>query len=69
VINEWVKNYAAKQGFANVDYYVAMAGPDGYLRKDLSADGIHPNDLVYQIMSRSVANAIDQLQKKSKIPR
>src|SRR5213075_343172 len=42
-LNEWIKNYASHHGDIYLDYFSAMDDDRGFLKKDLSEDGLHPN--------------------------
>ncbi len=57
-LNRWLRAYAARSGAAYVDYYDALAAPDGGFRPELSNDGVHPNLDGYAIMRRLAARAI-----------
>jgi acyl-CoA thioesterase I len=50
-LNEWIKSYAAKNGFVYVDYYSHMADNQGGLPPELSPDGVHPNKTGYAVMA------------------
>lgn len=50
-INERIKAACAAQGCVYVDYAAAMSDANGDLRKDLSADGVHPNPDGYRVMA------------------
>jgi lysophospholipase L1-like esterase len=49
-LNEWLRDYAAREGIELIDYHVALAGPNGELKADLGNDGVHPNRKGYAIM-------------------
>jgi len=49
-LNTWLKAYAAREGLTYVDYYAAMATPDGAMRPELTFDGVHPNAAGYAVM-------------------
>jgi lysophospholipase L1-like esterase len=49
-LNRWLRDYAREKGLRYVDYYAALAGPDGELRSDLGNEGVHPNRKGYEIM-------------------
>lgn len=49
-LNEWLRDYAAREGIEFIDYYRALAGPNGELRADLGNDGVHPNRKGYAVM-------------------
>lgn len=55
--NEWMKSYAAESGVVYLDYHSALAqGRD--FRKELTVDGVLPNDAGYQIMAPLAEQAI-----------
>ncbi len=49
-LNQWLQGYARAQGCVYLDYYPALAGPDGGMRPELASDGIHPTDAGYAVM-------------------
>jgi lysophospholipase L1-like esterase len=57
-LNEWMKKYAAAHGGIYLDYYSAMADDKGFLKEDLSEDGLHPNQKGYDIMAPLAEQAI-----------
>lgn len=61
-LNGWIKNHAAQNGWVYLDYYSAMVdGRD--LKKELTRDGLLPNDAGYNIMAplaeQAIARALD----------
>ena len=66
-INGWLKNYAARSGSVYLDYYSALAdGRD--LRKDMTVDGLLPNDAGYRRMAPLAEQAIAQALGKNRRP-
>jgi lysophospholipase L1-like esterase len=63
-LNGWIKQYAAESGSVYLNYYAALAeGRD--FKKDLTVDGLIPNDAGYQAMGPLAEQAIEQaLEKK-----
>ncbi len=58
-INGWLKEYAARSGAVYLDYYSAMA--DGRnLKKELTGDGLLPNDAGFAVMAPLAEAAIAQ---------
>jgi lysophospholipase L1-like esterase len=49
-INAWLKDYCAQEKLTYLDYWTAMAGPDGGMKPGISKDGVHPNGAGYAIM-------------------
>src|SRR5258708_9303529 len=43
-LNNWIKKYAAENGHVYLDYFSAMVDEKGLLTKELSDDGLHPNE-------------------------
>jgi lysophospholipase L1-like esterase len=58
VLNDWLKGYAAAQNVTYLDYYSAMAGPDGGMKPGISIDGVHPNAAGYAIMEPLAEQAL-----------
>jgi len=63
-LNEWLKDYCAKNGLVYLDYYSAMLDASGMLRAELAADGLHPNADGYKIMAPLAEAAIAKALKK-----
>jgi lysophospholipase L1-like esterase len=59
-LNEWIQDYAAKNGAVYLDYYSAMLDEHKMLRQELTYDGLHPNDAGYEVMSPLAAAAISK---------
>ena len=57
-LNEWIKNYAAKHGDTYLDYFAAMVDDHGFLKKELSEDGLHPNKAGYDVMAPLAEKAV-----------
>jgi lysophospholipase L1-like esterase len=57
-LNQWLKGYAAAQNVTFLDYYSAMAGPDGGMKPGISIDGVHPNAAGYAIMEPLAEQAL-----------
>lgn len=57
-LNDWLKSYAASQNITYLDYYTAMAGPDGGMKPGISIDGVHPNAAGYAIMEPLAERAL-----------
>ncbi len=58
-INGWLKQYAAQSGSVYLDYYSAMAEGRN-LKKELTGDGLLPNDAGYAVMAPLAEAAIAQ---------
>ena len=59
-INAWMKGYAAKEGFAYVDYYSAMDDGTGAAKAGLTVDGVHPTAAGYAVMEPLAEAAIER---------
>jgi lysophospholipase L1-like esterase len=62
-INNWLKDYATQSGAVYLDYYAAM-GEGRNLKKELSDDGLLPNDAGYAVMGHLAEKAIAQALSK-----
>lgn len=63
-LNEWLKKYAAVTGAVYLDYYSAMVDEKGFLKDELSEDGLHPNQKGYDIMAPLAELAIASALKR-----
>jgi len=63
-INAWLKTYATKSGLTYLDYFSRMVDEKGFLKEELSNDGLHPNDKGYAVMQPLVGQAISTALKK-----
>ncbi|MGA2810320.1 MAG: SGNH/GDSL hydrolase family protein [Candidatus Acidiferrum sp.] len=57
-LNQWLKDYCAKNGFVYLDYFSALVDERGMLKRALSDDGLHPTDAGYKIMAPLAEQAI-----------
>lgn len=62
-LNGGIKEYAASNGFAYVDYYAVMHDENLALIGSYGNDGVHPNDEGYKVMERVVKKVIDEVIK------
>ncbi|HTA42413.1 MAG TPA: GDSL-type esterase/lipase family protein [Bryobacteraceae bacterium] len=60
-INKWIQTLCLTGGFVWMDYYTAMVDPMGYMKTDLSDDGLHPNAKGYRVMSPVTLETIDRV--------
>jgi lysophospholipase L1-like esterase len=65
-LNEWMRNYATQNKLTYVDYYSAMIDAKGFLKEELSQDGLHPNANGYAIMTPLAEAAIARALKSGK---
>lgn len=57
-LNDWIKNYVAANKLTYLDYYSAMIDDKGFLKDELSEDGLHPNAKGYEVMAPLAEQAI-----------
>src|SRR5580704_15774489 len=57
-LNEWLKDYSAKNNLVYLDYYSAMIDDQKMLKKEITYDGLHPNEAGYAIMEPLAEKAI-----------
>ena len=65
-LNDWMKKYAADNKMTYLDYYSAMVDDKGFLKDELSNDGLHPNAQGYQVMNPLAEKAIAAALKSKK---
>jgi lysophospholipase L1-like esterase len=58
-INGWLKDYAAQSGSVYLDYYSALVEGRA-MKKELTVDGLIPNDAGYSVMASLAEEAIAQ---------
>ncbi len=58
-LNGWIKRYAAESGSVYLNYYSALANGRDF-RKELTVDGLLPNDAGYGVMAPLAEQAIAQ---------
>ena len=63
-LNEWLKHYAVENKLTYLDYYSAMVDDKGFLKDELSDDGLHPNAKGYEVMGPLAEQAIAKALKK-----
>jgi lysophospholipase L1-like esterase len=63
-LNAWIKDYAAKNGHVYLDYFTVMADDRGLLKKELTYDGLHPNEAGYEVIEPIAQKAIDRALAK-----
>jgi lysophospholipase L1-like esterase len=57
-LNEWMRRYATDNHAIYLDYYSAMVDEKGFLKDELTEDGLHPNAKGYDVMSPLAERAI-----------
>jgi len=63
-LNERIKRHASEHGDAYLDYFAAMADDRGFLKKELSEDGLHPNRAGYEVMAPLAEAAIEKTLRR-----
>jgi lysophospholipase L1-like esterase len=59
-LNQWMKDYAARHNAIYLDYFTPMLDEQGALKKELTYDGLHPNDAGYELIGPIAQRAVDQ---------
>src|ERR1041385_1646176 len=57
-LNDWMKTYVANNKLTYLDYYSAVVDDKGFLKDELSDDGLHPNAKGYEVMAPLAEAAI-----------
>jgi lysophospholipase L1-like esterase len=65
-LNNWMKDYAARNHHIYLDYFSAMVDAKGFLKDELSNDGLHPNAQGYTVMNPLAEAAIQSSLKRGK---
>jgi lysophospholipase L1-like esterase len=65
-LNRWMKDYAAKNRLTYLDYHSAMVDDKGFLKNEISNDGLHPNPAGYAVMNPLAEAAIAATLKRAK---
>lgn len=60
IMNTWLKQFCKRHNYPYVDYYDAMAQPDGAMKTGITFDGVHPNAKGFAIMAPLAEKAIAQ---------
>ncbi len=58
-LNQWLRQYCATNRLTYLDYYPAMVDESGMLKRDYSADGLHPNAAGYAVMAPLAQAAVN----------
>lgn len=64
-LNAWLQQYVAENDLTYLDYHSAMVDDKGFLRDDLTYDGLHINAQGYAIMSPLAEAALEKARGKS----
>jgi lysophospholipase L1-like esterase len=62
-LNKWIKRYAATHNAGYLDYFTPMVDDQGALKREITYDGLHPNDAGYELITPIAQKAIDAVLK------
>ena len=65
-LNKWIQEFARVNHHVYLDYFSAMVDDKGFLKDELSNDGLHPNVQGYAVMGPLAEAAIQASLKRSK---
>jgi lysophospholipase L1-like esterase len=57
-LNKWIQEFARANNHTYLDYFSAMVDAKGFLKDELSDDGLHPNKAGYAVMAPVAEAAI-----------
>jgi lysophospholipase L1-like esterase len=57
-LNTWIRAFAKTHAYVYLDYFSAMVDRQGFLKDELSDDGLHPNAAGYAVMAPLAEAAI-----------
>ena len=57
-LNKWLQDFARQRGYVYLDYFSATVDDKGFLKNELSDDGLHPNAAGYKVMAPLAEAAI-----------
>ena len=63
-LNKWIRSFAASRRLVYLDYYSSMVDEKGFLKGELSRDGLHPTPQGYEVMKQLAEQAIRIALKK-----
>jgi lysophospholipase L1-like esterase len=59
-LNDWIRRFCRQRNCTYVDYFAEMVDQNGYLKAELSDDGLYPNPAGYRVMAPVALAAVDQ---------
>ena len=65
-LNKWIQEYARENHHVYLDYFSATVDDKGFLKDELSNDGLHPNEQGYAVMAPLAQAAITASLKRGK---
>jgi lysophospholipase L1-like esterase len=63
-LNTWLRAFAKTHGHVYLDYFSATVDHQGFLKNELSDDGLHPNAAGYAVMAPLAEAAISASLKR-----
>src|ERR1044072_7564315 len=70
-LNKWLQEFAKAHDYVYLAYFSAMVDDKGFLKDELSDDGLHPNAKGYAVMAplaeAAIARAIHRLRRKESV--
>ena len=65
-LNKWIHEYCKREHLVYLDYFSAMVGADGLLKRELADDGLHPNEAGHKVMVPLAEAAIEKALKQKR---
>ena len=65
-LNAWIQDYTKKNRLVYLDYYSAMIDDKQMFKREITYDGLHPNDAGYEVMGPLAEKAIAAALRKKK---
>ncbi len=59
-LNQWIRAYCAATNCYYLDYFSSMVDRSGLMKRDMTNDGLHPNDAGYAVMAPLAESAIEK---------
>lgn len=63
-LNQWIREFAASHDAVYLDYYSVTVDDKGFLKADMTEDGLHPTAKGYEVMNPLAEKAIAQALAK-----
>jgi lysophospholipase L1-like esterase len=67
-LNRWIQGFCGEKNHTFVNYYSEVVDAAGFLKPDLSDDGLHPNGKGYRIMAPVALKAIESTNVPTSSP-
>ncbi len=68
-VNDWLRKFCRDRNLPYVDYYAQLVDASGFLKTDVSDDGLHPNSKGYRLMAPVVQEVLDKLLQPAPAPK